>query len=71
MYDMIWRLLGGVYGTIRSNGLSLVYHVRYDLKAFLLSAEYDINLRATHTTILSIRGVQIPIYLASSATDSF
>ena len=32
---------------------------------------YDINLGATATTILSIRGVQIPIYLASSATDSF
>ena len=32
---------------------------------------YDINLRATATTILSIRGVQIPIYLVTSATDSF
>ena len=31
---------------------------------------YDINLRAMHTTILSIRGVTIPIYLVSSATDS-
>ena len=31
---------------------------------------YDINLRATHTTIPSIRGVTIPIYLVSSATDS-
>ena len=31
---------------------------------------YNINLRATHTTILSIRGVTIPIYLVSSATDS-
>ena len=31
---------------------------------------YDINLRATTTTILSIRGVTIPIYLVSSATDS-
>ena len=31
---------------------------------------YDINLRATHTTILSIRGVTIPIYLVSSTTDS-
>ena len=31
---------------------------------------YDINLRATHTMILSIRGVTIPIYLVSSATDS-
>ena len=31
---------------------------------------YDINLRATLTMILSIRGVTIPIYLVSSATDS-
>ena len=31
---------------------------------------YDINLRATTTTILSIRGVTIPIGLVSSTTDS-
>ena len=31
---------------------------------------YDIYLRATTTTILSIRGVTIPIDLVSSATDS-
>ena len=31
---------------------------------------YNINLGATHTTILSTRGVTIPIYLFSSATDS-
>ena len=31
---------------------------------------YNINLGATHTTIHSIRGVTIPIYLVSSATDS-
>ena len=31
---------------------------------------YDIHLRATTTTILSIRGVTIPIDLVSSATDS-
>ena len=60
-----------------------VAHVRYNLAAsfdvscmiqsgsFYLGVLYDINLRATHTTILSTRGVQIPIYLASSATDSF
>ena len=57
-----------------------VAHVRYDLMASLCTIQsdglfrlvlYDINLGATHTTILSIRGVQIPIYLASSATDSF
>ena len=64
MYDMIWRpfLLYPVryqsLCTIRSDGL-----FRLDL--------YDINLEATHTTIHSIRGVQIPIYLASSATDFF
>ena len=32
---------------------------------------YDINLWATATTILNIRGVQIPIDLVSSATDSY
>ena len=32
---------------------------------------YNINLRATTTTILSIRGVTIPIYLVSSTMDSF
>ena len=31
---------------------------------------YDINLGATHTTILSIGGVTIPIYLVSSTMDS-
>ena len=31
---------------------------------------YDINLQATTTTILSTRGVMIPIDLVSSATDS-
>ena len=42
--------------------------VRYDLVDYPL---YDIYLRATHTTIPSTRGVQIPIDLVSSATDSF
>ena len=42
--------------------------VRYDLVDYPL---YDIYLGATHTTILSTRGVQIPINLVSSATDSF
>ena len=37
------------------------------LGAFL----YDINLRATTTTIPRIRGVQIPINLVSSAMDSY
>ena len=31
---------------------------------------YNINLRATTTTILSIRGATIPIDLVSSAMDS-
>ena len=50
--------------------------VRYNLSAFsstiwsLGSFMYDINLWATATTILSTRGVQIPIYLVSSTTDS-
>ena len=37
---------------------------------FSWSLLYDIYLRAMHTTILSIRGVTIPIYLVSSTTDS-
>ena len=41
--------------------------VRYNLPVLNL---YDINLGATTTTILSIRGVTIPIYLVSSTTDS-
>ena len=49
--------------TIRS-GAALLYDMIYRL--FL----YDINLRATLTMILSIRGVTIPIYLVSSITDS-
>ena len=53
------------------------FPVRYDLGVFLrtiwshVSLMYDINLGATATTILSIRGVQIPIHLVTSATDSF
>ena len=43
-------------------------YVQYDL----VSASWcDIHLRATTTTILSTRGVTIPIDLVSSATDSF
>ena len=50
--------------------------VRYDLVSCsdtirsLTPLVYDINLGATITTILSIRGAQIPIDLVSSATDS-
>ena len=50
--------------------------VRYDLASYsatirsLDSLMYDINLGATAATIPSIRGVQIPIYLVTSATDS-
>ena len=63
MYDTIWW----------------VSFVRYNLVGFPCTIQsgssfesrlYDINLRATHTAILSIRGVTIPIYLVSSATDS-
>ena len=51
--------------------------VQYDLRVFLrtirsrVSLVYDINLGATATKILSTRGVQIPIYLVTSTTDSF
>ena len=41
--------------------------VRYDLTTCDL---YDINIRAMDTTILSIRGVTIPIYFVNSTTDS-
>ena len=58
MYDTIWRLVCGVSCTIRSGG-------------FDCDTLYDTNLRATHTMIPSTRGVEIPISLVSSATDSF
>ena len=51
-------------------------HVRYNLVSFPCTIQsgcvlmYDINLGATHTMIRSVRGVTIPIYLVSSATDS-
>ena len=54
-------------------------HVRYNLVVLLCTIQssgfswsllYNIYLRATHTMILSIRGVTIPIYLVSSAMDS-
>ena len=51
-------------------------HVRYDLVAVTCTIRsgscylYNINLGATHTTIPSTRGVQIPISLVSSTTDS-
>ena len=58
------------------NTIWLGSRVRYNLAWFWSTIRsecvlvYDINLRATHTMILSIRGVTIPIYLVSSATDS-
>ena len=61
-----------MYDTI----LSLIC-VRYNLESCLCTIQscdsllYDINLRATATTILRTRGVQIPIDLVSSATDSY
>ena len=60
MYNTIWQ----------------VSLVRYELAVLSCtiwtgsSLLYDINLGATHTMILSIRGVMIPIYLVSSTTDS-
>ena len=51
--------------------------VRYNLEPRLHTIRslgsllYNINLGATTTTILRIRGVQIPIDLVSSATDSY
>ena len=60
--------------------------VRYDLASLLCTIQsqvsfgyntilwsflYDINLGATATTILRIRGVQIPIDLVSSTMDSY
>ena len=57
--------------------ISSLVRVRYDLESCsctiqsLGSLLYDINLGATATTILRIRGVQIPIDLVSSATDSY
>ena len=59
------------------NTISCVTYVRYDLESRLSTIRslgsflYDINLGATATTILRIRGVQIPIDLVSSATDSY
>ena len=58
------------------NTIWLCSRVQYDLAVFSCTIRsgyvlvYDINLGAMHTTILSIRGVTIPIYLVSSATDS-
>ena len=57
--------------------ISSLVCVRYDLPAFSCtiwspgSFLYDINLGATTTTILRVRGVQIPIDLVNSATDSY
>ena len=57
--------------------ISRLFLVRYDLEALSCTIRsrgsflYDINLGATTTTILRIRGVQIPINLVSSTTDSY
>ena len=56
--------------------ISSLVCVQYNLESCLCTIRscgsllYDINLRATATTILRIRGVQIPIDLVNSATDS-
>ena len=44
--------------------------VRYSSGVAIRSLMYDTHLRATLTTTSSIGGVQIPIYLVNSATDS-
>ena len=45
--------------------------VSFGYNTILWSFLYDINLGATATMILRIRGVQIPIDLVSSAMDSY
>ena len=60
MYDTIWLIL-------------LVQYYLADLSCTIRTSGgflYDVDLGATHTTILSTRGVTIPIYLVSSAMDS-
>ena len=50
----------------------VIWSARLQLVQYYLAviSLYDINLRATTTTILSTRGVMIPIYFVRSATDS-
>ena len=55
-YDLILRLA------------SLLYNMIWRMACIV--PEYDINLGATTTAILSTRGVAIPIDLVSSATNS-
>ena len=71
----IWSQFTFAYDTISWS--SLEARVRYDLGLRLCTIWslgpflYDINLGATTTMILRIRGVQIPIDLVSRAMDSF
>ena len=60
-YDLIW---------LTRSHLVASCLVRYSSGVVIRSLMYDTYLRATHTTTSSIRGVQIPIYLVSDATDS-
>ena len=60
-YDLIW---------LTRSRLVASCLVRYSSNVVIRSLMYDTYLRATHTTTSSIRGVQIPIYLVSDATDS-
>ena len=48
--------------------MPILFYLLYNMIFWFLL--YDIYLRATTTTTTSIRGVQIPIYLVTSATDS-
>ena len=59
---MIWSNPRPVYNTICRSRPCTIH--------FESPSLYDINHQATTTTILSIRGVTIPIDLVSSATDS-
>ena len=61
VYNTIWQLRPC---TIRSDNFDCV---QYDLTTSMV---YDINLGAMNTTILSTRGVTIPICFISSTTDS-
>ena len=62
MYNTIWQLWPC---TIQSDNFD---HVQYDLTTSMV---YNINLGAMNTTLLSTRGVTIPICFISSTTHSY
>ena len=65
-YDLVTHMLYNTILWLLRLSLCTIWSLACGEYSFL----YDINLRATTTTILSIRGVTIPINLVSSATDS-